>query len=330
MRPDINRNEVNDAAADWTARIDRGQLSGAEQAALDAWLAADVRHRGAFARMQAIYATTERAGALGGMVVSREGSGGARRRRWFGAAIAATLLVVASTVGLYTTGTMGDMVVGGSRSTAAGQVGLPDGSEITLVERAQASAIFRRDARLVKLHSGKAIFSVAKDPTRPFTVIAGNVQVTAIGTKFSVSRQNGRVSVNVIEGIVSVERDGHAMAQQLLANQSLSFDIAMADAAIVAKPRVPMVPQQAAKSKDQTRSLAHGTMLTFEAIPLAQAVQRFNAAGGGNDIQVDPALANRPITGLFSSSDSEGFAKAVALSIGAEVVREGSDLIIKP
>jgi len=56
---------INDAAALWAARIDAGALSAEEELELDAWLAADVRRRGAFARARAISIHMARAKALG-------------------------------------------------------------------------------------------------------------------------------------------------------------------------------------------------------------------------------------------------------------------------
>ena len=61
-------NPIDGAAAEWTARLDRGALNPADAALFEAWLAADVRHRGAFARAQAAFATLDRARALGAHV----------------------------------------------------------------------------------------------------------------------------------------------------------------------------------------------------------------------------------------------------------------------
>jgi transmembrane sensor len=54
---------IDDEAAAWTARIDRG-LSDSDQAELDAWLAQDSRRVGALARARAIWLHAERAESL--------------------------------------------------------------------------------------------------------------------------------------------------------------------------------------------------------------------------------------------------------------------------
>ena len=45
---------IDDAAALWAARIDARALSSEEELELNAWLSADVRRQGAFARARAI------------------------------------------------------------------------------------------------------------------------------------------------------------------------------------------------------------------------------------------------------------------------------------
>ena len=54
------KNEIDARAAEWVARQDAGPLTREEADALDAWLSADSRHLGAYARMQAIMLRCER------------------------------------------------------------------------------------------------------------------------------------------------------------------------------------------------------------------------------------------------------------------------------
>jgi len=52
----VTSEEIDTRAAKWAASGDRGELSEAEQAALEAWLAEDRRHLGAYARARAVFA----------------------------------------------------------------------------------------------------------------------------------------------------------------------------------------------------------------------------------------------------------------------------------
>ncbi|HWU96117.1 MAG TPA: FecR/PupR family sigma factor regulator, partial [Sphingomonas sp.] len=56
---------IDEQAADWIARLDRGPLSQEESQALDAWLNGDPRRRGAMLRADALAMMSESARALG-------------------------------------------------------------------------------------------------------------------------------------------------------------------------------------------------------------------------------------------------------------------------
>src|SRR5271168_4542846 len=58
-------NEIDRQAAEWAARRDAAALPVAERAAFEAWLTADSRHLGAYARAEAVLATLERVGTAG-------------------------------------------------------------------------------------------------------------------------------------------------------------------------------------------------------------------------------------------------------------------------
>src|SRR6266700_252377 len=52
--------EIDRQAADWAARRDFGTLSPEEEREFDSWLAADIRHLGAYGRAEAVLARLER------------------------------------------------------------------------------------------------------------------------------------------------------------------------------------------------------------------------------------------------------------------------------
>lgn len=51
---------------------------------------------------------------------------------------------------------------------------------------------------------GEAWFEVAKDKTKPFTVFAGGIATTAVGTKFNVQEKGNLVTVQLFEGKVKI------------------------------------------------------------------------------------------------------------------------------
>ncbi|MGN6494950.1 MAG: FecR family protein [Agriterribacter sp.] len=94
---------------------------------------------------------------------------------------------------------------------ATQQYRLPDGSIAIL----SAGSTIQYDpafasARNIML-TGEASFSVAKDSSKPFCVHAKNINVTALGTMFSVSDADSLMtSVKLFEGKVVVRKEVHA------------------------------------------------------------------------------------------------------------------------
>lgn len=81
---------------------------------------------------------------------------------------------------------------------------LSDGSTVTLGARSLLTVRYTKDQRILVLKSGEALFGVAHNPARPFTVSAGDGTITAIGTRFDVWSNLDRVTVTVTEGVVDV------------------------------------------------------------------------------------------------------------------------------
>jgi transmembrane sensor len=301
---------IDEEAARWAARLDRGPLEPAEETRLSAWLARDARHLGAYARAQAVLASADRARALGaGLVVPPEARA-VSRRRLFGWAAAAAAATVAAVPALRFAG----QAFGGRRlETRRGEVqlvSLEDGSRITLDTASRVVTRFDADVRRVELVAGEALFDVARDKARPFIVRAADTEVRAIGTSFSVAvRADGAVRVLVREGLVDVRRLRSAAVVPVGANHVAL----VSDAAEVPAPTV-LPPDEV----DRQLAWREG-MIAFENERLDVAIAQF-ARYSDTPIRItDPELAERRISGWFSSSDPRGFARAAALSLDARL-----------
>jgi len=83
---------------------------------------------------------------------------------------------------------------------------LPDGSHITLDALSKLEVTYSADKRNVQLLQGAAFFAVQRDPSRPFTVHALDVEVRVLGTRFGVEIENrDTVLVQVELGHVVVQ-----------------------------------------------------------------------------------------------------------------------------
>ncbi|MEM9741229.1 MAG: FecR domain-containing protein [Pseudomonadota bacterium] len=83
---------------------------------------------------------------------------------------------------------------------------LNDGSSVTLAPASVLRVTMSQDSRHLSLTRGAGQFHVAKDAQRPFTVAAGHIRATALGTVFEVRNNGGALRVAVEEGRVEFSR----------------------------------------------------------------------------------------------------------------------------
>lgn len=84
------------------------------------------------------------------------------------------------------------------------QITLTDGSRVFLGDDTRIAVQYGPCRRTIVLIRGEALFSVAHNPSCPFSVIAGHGLIRAVGTRFSVRRTLDHVTVAVADGIVDV------------------------------------------------------------------------------------------------------------------------------
>ena len=137
---------------------------------------------------------------------------GRRRPAWRRLAVAAAV-VLAAAVTVWQWGAGPDLVA--AAASEAVTVDLPDGSTVTLRPH---SRLVRDEGERAYGLEGEAYFAVAPDPSRPFTVEAGDGAVRVLGTRFDVSTWTGRTEVFVEEGRVEVT--GGASALVLAAGEA--------------------------------------------------------------------------------------------------------------
>ena len=302
--------QIDVEAAGWVARIDRGPLEPGEERAFQAWMQADERCAGAFARIRALALTSERARALGPdfdpAAFSPAPFWARRGVLKMGGAIAASALVALG-------GTWEVLRHRGRFSTGKGEtmvVALKDGSVVTLNTASEIQVNYSDMLRSVELIGGEALFDVARNKARPFVVSAGDTDVRAVGTSFTVRRLDAApVEVLVREGVVEVYRPQAGTVPVRIAANNMAVAEAGGSAAISAAP-VPLAQLH--------RQLAwQNGQIAFEGETLARAVQEFSRYSDTRIVIDDPALAREEIAGLFKATDPVGFAKTIAISLNA-------------
>lgn len=297
--------EIYDRAAEWVAREDRAPLGEDERVELETWLAQDTRHFGAYMRAQSVSAWTESAQALGSDYLPSNDMDTApqrpwRKHLWFGA-LAASLVL-----GISLAWPAQPLII----ETARGEnrsVPLEDGSTITLNTDTRVEVRFAAGQRSINLLRGEALFEVAKDKHRPFVVTAANVDVTAVGTAFTVrSLPSLPLRVAVQEGIVDVAPEPD---ETLRVPALVQVDIAR---------NGPIVRSRIDPAQSGQDLLWREGKIAFNGVPLSEAASQF-ARYSPVRIYMDDASARHKVTGLFSAKNPLGFAEAVGLSYNLRV-----------
>ncbi len=293
--------EIDDLAAEWAAKLDHRALSAEEETALGAWLDADPRHLGAFAKARAVAVHSQRAAALGRGFAAGQIDTGRRRFLAFGAAAAASVAVAGTMTWRWLRWDNFVTQIGETRI-----VPLVDGSVITLNTDSLVSVRYSGTSRQIRLLRGQALFDVAKDAARPFTVEAGDTSVRAVGTSFSVSRLDDRpVEVLVREGVVEIKREDDSGPPVRAAANTRA--VVEHHAAVV-----PAAVDAATISRETAWQIGR---ISFEGETLSQAAGEFARYSEIRIVIEDPEIGAHTVTGLFVSNDPVGFAKAIALSL---------------
>ena len=86
---------------------------------------------------------------------------------------------------------------------------LADGSRITLGSDSAVNVRFHADERHVELVRGDILVDVAKDARRPFIVDSEQAAIRALGTRFSVRRDEGATILSMLESKVLAQVPQH-------------------------------------------------------------------------------------------------------------------------
>lgn len=301
MRRDT-ASEIDEAAAEWAVRIDRGPLETSVQKDLDDWLSQDRRRQGALWRARAALslAVQPAPSAQPAPIAQAARKAKPDRRLVFaglGLAASAALGVLAIP---YLSRQRYQTLVGEIR-----RVPLDDGSMAAINTDTALDVSFEKARRSVKLERGEAWFQVAKDQDRPFVVAAGPVRVQAVGTAFSVRRKSVGAEVRVTEGVVEVWSDTGSGQERMR--------VGAGEQVFVSDEAGPSAPLARPLEMERALSWRDG-QIVFDGDTVAAACAEFNRYNSRKIVVVDPDLEGRTVIGWFRTNEPESFARAVAIA----------------
>lgn len=308
-----SRKMVAEAAA-WITRLHGSNRSTEVEAGFREWLAADAGHAAAFESMTEIWDTVPAvpAGQLPRVVVWERAPAS---RSWVPAAAVLAICAVAAFALSY-------MPRDPSYATDIGEqriVNLDDGSRVSLNSETRMAIHFADRERRIVLEEGEAYFEVAQDARRPFVVVAGTHRVTALGTSFVVRYEADQTAVMLVDGKVSVTTPQASAADiepvVLTAGQRLT--LAKGTIPTLDRPRV-----------DAVAAWRRGELI-FDSTLLADAVAEMNRYDKTPLVVDDPTVAALPVSGIYRTGDSPGFARIIAQMYGIRLVQEGGRIHLR-
>ena len=330
-----SQTEIDEEAAAWTWRVDRGALTPEERSQLASWLRQDARHRRAFGELDRTWRSLDRLSEAKRQEKLATLARATRRvsprqrpsMRW-AAAAALALAVIGSAWWL------ARMAGTQEYSTAVGQertVTLADGSVIVLNTNTRIEVRFSGARRDIYLLRGEAHFHDTPNPARPFFVHAGEAVVQAIGTRFAVRlHADRRIDVLVDQGRVEV-RTGSGPAQgfgpfplalgprrvrALSAGERLSIDGERMKVVAVSRRRIA-----------DDLAWRHGA-LVFDDEPLARAAAEVARYTRARILLEGRAVGRLRISGRFRTNDVPGFFKALATALPVRVIHRPPNRIL--
>jgi len=196
---------------------------------------------------------------------------------------------------------------------------LTDGSIVKLDSQTVIHGNFKSNTRSLHLLQGRAVFDVAHDTRRPFSVQAGADTVTALGTVFQVALTQEGTIVDLSSGSVAVERHANALTslkETLQPGQRLH-----APALETARWRIEAVDTAMVTSWTAGRHV-------FRDLPLADVLAEVNKYGSHRIRLANLELKDARISGNFSSADSTSIARAVAETLDLRILEIGEELVL--
>ncbi len=331
--------KAREEAAAWYARLQAPDCGPAEQEQFQQWLKRRPENAAAYALAESLLrnlsvrasqnahmqAMAEQALAQGTSLPDDTPAGRKAERRWqhwqplsMAASVLIAVFLALGSPDFFTTARQTPAHYE-TASTAQRAFTFDDGTRANLDIDSAVSVNMTAAARDISLLKGRALFDVAHDQQRPFSVSAGSTRVIALGTRFQVQHQDGVTIVTLEEGSVDVVRDlaGSTLRERLRPGDQLRFD---------------QLADQWHKTRVDTDTVTSWSRArhVFRNAALDAALEEVNRYAATKLRLGDPALAQWTVSGNFMLGESDTIATAFEAALPLRVVATGSELILFP
>jgi len=325
-----NQAQLIDEAAHWAVRLASSTCTAQEREAAEAWRNRSAAHQQAWQLAMRVDDGMAKLSAADAELMAMADAAlidSAAPRRSHRRTLTIALAAGVAAAGVFLTSLLvtrpdGDAIARYESEAAADgrrTVSLADGSVVQLDVGSAIEVELSRDLRRIVLLRGRAMFAVAHDASRPFSVLARDGRTVALGTRFQVELRGESAAVTLTEGSVSVTGLGSLDGQTAVLQpgeqlrysaQQPSWDKRAVDV-------------QAVTGWERGRLVFHGT-------PLSEALDEVNRYADQRIRLADPALASLPVNGNFIAGDSHLVASALVQTLPISARDEGREIILTP
>lgn len=201
-----------------------------------------------------------------------------------------------------------------NRGPAIRGVRLSDGSTVLLDIDTSLSVAFKAKSREVEVQSGRARFTVAPDPTRPFIVSSDAVRVTSRGGEFDVDARGSGNSVAARRGtvIVGTSDDQAGGTTDVSAGKAVRVDHAK------------LTPISIAHEE----RLWPAGRLWFDQTPLSTIAAMANRLGGPRIRVADAEIGAMKATCMLDLRDTRALAQKLAATFDLRVEETANGILL--
>ena len=328
IRPIPTNDQLYDQASQWIVKMDKG-LSADEETALQEWLQTDQQAYSILMEMTQLWDKMDAMSRLSDLFAKPQSSASpstanqSPQSHWRGIGAIAASLVLATSLGLWVAfDTFNPFSTGNIYQTAIGEqstVTLADGSQITLNTNTSVEVQYSEHARHIHLSSGELHVSVAKDPSRPLSVMAAGQIIQAVGTEFNIEitdQQNielmvteGKVRVGIHQNPIQTvpsDSDQPLPAEPLILAAGEQIMLNKEPAASSEKS----ITEVSAEEIEVKLSWRQGNLI-FRGESLEDAVKEINRYTSVEFVFMNEDLKKMRVAGLFKAGDVEGLLAAL-------------------
>lgn len=312
----MDRNDpfsVDDQAVRWFVLLRDDEATEDDRIAFAEWLAADPAHETAWRSLERMWGgldavapkvLPDRDRSLEKKQRNQRTKASRRRASGLKGVAASVALLVAIGVGwqMLPVGLLAD------HRTAIGErrmIALQDGSEVELGAATAINVSFSTNERRIKLLAGEAFFTVAKDPSRPFIVAAGDGEVKVLGTSFDVKLADV-ITVAVASSAVEVS-NATSPPVKVAAGQVIHYD----------KRKISAVTAADLETIQAWRQ----EQLVFRDVPLDNVLADLARYRRGSIVLLDKSLGQRHVTAVFEARNGDTALDSIARSLSLRVYR---------